>query len=446
MIMIFRWFTSKTVRDACAAHRHYRGILAAQRDLLSSGATRTVQEALDNLKQALKDGVNGGVIRNTVEELKFKADEYLRPYPVASLRETVELVLVAAVVALGIRTFFLQPFKIPTGSMQPTLYGVTSVPDFTQNKIRYWAHEYKPDLLKADVAGQVRLRNSLQIPTGFDRVLEWFKGNSYVHLVAENDGEVEFGPITSLKLFNLKQSVFVNGMEQIIWFPPDMGESTIEERYFGPRRDRHRVFHKGDDIVKMKVSAGDHLFVDRVSYNFRQPQRGEIIVFATQGITNVVNGNNMMPQDEFYVKRLVALPGEAVQIGDDRHLVINGQRLDASTPHFAGVYSFDPKKPPQESQFSGHLNNHAAVANDQYPFIAPNFPDAEAVYTNRIVVDNNPDNFKTSDEPAYMVMGDNTCNSSDSRTWGAFPVKNVIGRSCFVYWPLTERFGTGTSY
>jgi len=38
--------------------------------------------------------------------------------------------LVALAVAMGIRTFFLQPFKIPTGSMQPTLFGVTSFPEF----------------------------------------------------------------------------------------------------------------------------------------------------------------------------------------------------------------------------------------------------------------------------------------------------------------------------
>jgi signal peptidase I len=40
-----------------------------------------------------------------------------------------------------------------------------------------------------------------------------------------------------------------------------------------------------------------------------------------------------------------------------------------------------------------------------------------------------------------MVFGDNTCNSSDSRTWGTFPAHNIIGKSFFVYWPITGRFG-----
>ena len=40
----------------------------------------------------------------------------------------------------------------------------------------------------------------------------------------------------------------------------------------------------------------------------------------------------------------------------------------------------------------------------------------------------------------YMVMGDNTMNSLDSRYWGDFPAHNVIGRAFFVYWPVTDRF------
>ena len=61
-----------------------------------------------------------------MENLEKAANKWLKPYPNAAWRENVEVLLVALAVAMGIRTFFLQPFKIPTGSMQPTLYGVTS--------------------------------------------------------------------------------------------------------------------------------------------------------------------------------------------------------------------------------------------------------------------------------------------------------------------------------
>ena len=43
----------------------------------------------------------------------------------------------------------------------------------------------------------------------------------------------------------------------------------------------------------------------------------------------------------------------------------------------------------------------------------------------------------------YMVMGDNTLNSLDSRAWGYFAATNVIGKSFFVYWPISPRFGWG---
>jgi signal peptidase I len=204
-----------------------------------------------------------------------------------------------------------------------------------------------------------------------------------------------------------------------IWFPPDFGEQTLANR---AGLNHEHVYHRGEDVVKMRVSAGDHLFVDRMSYNFRKPVRGEIVVFATVG-------TQIKDQDQFYVKRLTVLPSERVQIGDDRHIRINGERLDGATPHFENVYSFNPATLPRESRYSGHLNNTVANADDIYPEIAPVFPDAETIFTN------GPD--------SYMVFGDNTCNSSDSRYWGTFPAKNIIGKSFFVYWPLTDRFGWG---
>ena len=181
-----------------------------------------------------------------------------------------------------------------------------------------------------------------------------------MHVVAQNDGVIKsVSPLTKLLIFNIKQTIVVGNTNDdstdqtyTMWFPPDFGESSIIQRaglFPG------HFYHKGDDIVKLLVHAGDHLFVDRVTYNFRKPERGEIAVFETKGIQNP-----RMEQDEFYIKRLVALPGERVQIGNDRHLRINGQRLDAATPHFENIYGFDPQKPPRESQFSGHVNDTVA--------------------------------------------------------------------------------------
>src|SRR3984885_6397329 len=148
---VLRWFISQTVRNACAARKHYRRQLAAQRDLLSAQAIAAVQLKLDELSAAITEG-HTGRINIKAEELQFAAEKWIKPYPNAAWRENVEVLLVALAVAMGIRTFFLQPFKIPTGSMQPTLYGITS----------------KNLLVETDY----------HKPTGWARVKDWVGGGS----------------------------------------------------------------------------------------------------------------------------------------------------------------------------------------------------------------------------------------------------------------------------
>ena len=214
-------------------------------------------------------------------------------------------------------------------------------------------------------------------------------------------------------------------MAHTLWFPPDYGDTTLAARAGLQVRSEAglgQYFHKGDDVVKMCVRAGDHLFVDRLTYNFRPPRRGEIIVFATAG-------THVDKQDEFFVKRLTVLPGERVQIGDDRHLIINGRRLDATTPHFEKVYGFDPAHRPPKAGIPGMSTARSPGNSDCIPYLAPLFPDAATVYPNA--------------GDTYLVMGDNTCDSSDSRTWGPVPAGNVTGKAFFVYWPFTDRFGWG---
>ena len=378
--------------------KHVGKLVSAQRDVLTPQAIEAVTKAMSSLEQSCNGQGDKKQIEVQMTNLESVANKWLKPYPNAALRENIEVLLVAIAVAMGIRTFVAQPFKIPTGSMQPTLYGVTSNPDFQ----------------RGNPVGSLQPEPDFEIPNLLKRFfLFWTTGVGFNHVVAQADGPLDEDTRdnpTRFLLFNLKQTFKIGGIEHTAWFPPD--RFLHRAGLLGGGMPIRRVFKKGEDVVKMVSVSGDHLFVDRISYNFRRPKRGEIVVFETRDIPEMDASN----QGQFYIKRLIGLSGERLQIADDRHVVVNGKRLDSSTPRFEKVYSFNPADPPEESRYSGHVNGRVVA------YASNHFPDANTEF---VVPPNH-----------YVVMGDNTMNSSDSRVWGSFPRENVIGRSFFVYWPF----------
>jgi signal peptidase I len=386
--MKLRWFLSSTVRVATDMRKHVQKLLNAQRDILPPQAVSAVQTALQEMQTALDGNAGNAALQTQMESLEKVATKWIKPYPNADWRDNVEVFLVAIVVAMGIRTFFLQPFKIPTGSMQPTLYGV------------------KTEDLRSDP--------NFKMPGLFTRAYELaIHGAIYHQFIAPQDGEIiSLGPLDHFLRFINRQTLsvqYASGEKAplTIWFGPDDAKNQYDAGMA-----RSYVFRKGDPILSFKETTGDHLFVDRLTYNFRHPDRGEIIVFKTKGIAGIKD------QDQSYIKRLVGLGGESVSVGEDRHVRIDGRRLDASMPHFENVYGFDPKSEAEESHYSGHTL--AGGSNIRTP----------------------QDSIKV-DAGHFVVFGDNTMNSLDSRYWGELPEENVIGKAFFVYWPITARFGWG---
>jgi signal peptidase I len=412
-------FFSKTFRNAKVMRKHVRKLVNHQRDILPAQDLAAIHASLAELDKAIAERVDEPSLEKAMENLGEAAENRIKPYPHAGYRENVEVFLVALAVAMGIRTFFLQPFKIPTGSMQPTLFGVTSTPDV-------YGHRGEPEQI--DPA-------QLERPKGWAAVTDWFKGTSYIDIKAKVDGELEISPPKKIAIFSIYHNIKIGGVSHSLWFPPDYGGQSLEQRA-GIRNGQY--FKQGEQVVKMKIVNGDHLFVDRLTYNFRPPERGEIVVFETKGIPEDYRrmyatqrpdgGIEPIPADIFYIKRLVGIGPEKIEVGADRHLRINGKRLEASTPHFEKVYGFDPNKPPQDSHYSGHVGDTFQLGGKEIragmaPFFQGGAVDIPAGYC--------------------MMMGDNTMNSLDSRYWGYIPASSVIGKSFFVYWPLSERFGWG---
>ena len=175
-------------------------------------------------------------------------------------REWLDTLVVAISVAMAFRAYFYEPFNIPTGSMQTTLWGYHTVAGVERGT---W--DYLPlSVLKWLWTGE-RVVNYRAPVSGMARV------------EPRNDGfaNVRIGP--SGKSFKL---------------PTDACHS-IAGKYF----------REGETFWKGAIVTGDFIFVNRWKWNFTRPRDGDVMIFATTGIEG-------LPQGTHYIKRMKATPGE----------------------------------------------------------------------------------------------------------------------------------------
>lgn len=358
--------------------KHYRHALQRlinyKRDILPPEELAGLQSLLAETDAALREGS-----RTRIGEVQQKIDQAvgrISPPPAdAGLRENVEVFLVAIIVAAGVRAYFLQPFKIPTGSMQPTLFGIVGQKTDTP----------PPNIVKRAV----------------DMV--WL-GRTYINVVAENDETItSISEKTYLNFFTFTTLKTTKGSYTL--FAPKTTLASDFRISDGTQGEFPSEYKKGDVIARGYIDTGDQVFVDKLSYNFANPSRGNVFVFKTTGIS-LIERNLPPGESQHYIKRLAGLAGDTLQIIDP-DLYINGKKADL--PVFQRVMSCQ--------------NGYRGYSNPPRSYMS------------------SPEDMVTVPPKHFFALGDNSRSSFDSRYWGPVPEKNVAGKGLFVYWPFSNRWG-----
>jgi signal peptidase I len=401
-----------------------------RRDRLSDRESGELLKRTQELKQQLKAKADAATLKLAVEGL----ESVLRRtggaiYPKSSLVENVEFFLVAAIVIIGIRTYFIQPFKIPTNSMWPTYYGMTAE-NFAPGEP---APGTLARILRFATLGAQR-REIIAPASG--RVSASYKENGQLDFTVENDRSWLILP-TRVKEYTL----FVNDQPAKVRVPYDFNDfdRVVMENYFGDeqnfaaefrkaRRDRmlrreqglarreefgplrlysNREVRAGEPVVRFDILTGDQLFVDRVSYHFTRPKVGQGFVFRTDRIPGIGD-------EQYYIKRLVGTPGDVLEIKEPV-LYRNGEPIAGSA-----AFGLNGER---STPYRGYFN---AVPGSN--------PRSDLQYLL-------PDEKITVPPDSFFALGDNSGSSLDGRYWGYVPEKDAIGRPLFIYYPFTRRWG-----
>src|SRR5256886_12565614 len=120
-------FRSRSIKHARLLVRHAGKLVRYRCDLLSETTLAEIRQQIQALENAIRQRDLPAVRENT-ERLDALVAEHSPAHREAGWRENCEVILVAIVVAVGVRSYFIQSVKIPTGSMQSTLNGIQGFP------------------------------------------------------------------------------------------------------------------------------------------------------------------------------------------------------------------------------------------------------------------------------------------------------------------------------
>lgn len=402
-----------------------------RRDLLTIREAGELRQRTDELRQRYRNHADAAKLKLSIESLEPVLQRNGGAiYPKSALVENVEFFLVAAIVIIGIRTYFVQPFKIPTNSMWPSYYGMTpevyasradepGALSVAARTIAYgaWAH-------RLDAPGD----GEILIPIGqqtrgfvYNRVVpgrSWLvfptQLKEYTLFVDDRPVKVrvpldfDFDWVIGDAFFPSGKQFTKTGLAERLQALVSAGRT--ETRYIDGQPVHcvrtGRNVRAGDRVLAFDEITGDQLFVDRVSYNFVKPKVGQGFVFFTGNIPGIAS----VMGEQYYIKRLVGVPGDTIEIKPPL-LLRNGQPI-------TGALAF-AKNAQRTDKYQGYVYGPTGSAEH---LVAPG-------------------DTLTVPQNSFFAMGDNSNNSFDGRYWGFVPAKEVVGRPLFVYFPFSRRWG-----
>jgi len=423
-------FKPKWKKEAQLLQKGAVKFLNYKRDLLEEDRIQEIESRIADLKSTVKAGKKedakeaSKLLEKTCEQ---SLPKYRRPN---AFQENIEVFFVAIVVALGIRAYFLQPFRIPTNSMYPTLNGITGM---AVEKDKW------PSLPVRTIQQASHGRNYFSLTAKKDSSIvaiedyTWMRFFSRVR-VRFSTGQVETFSGSTTSLWQAGLTEFYDELVQKqapstwLW----LKRRSIEERkkFY---RSRESIVSKENfasytipantKILEGYTQSGDLIIVDKMSYHFKSPKQDDVLVFDTRGITQIEEKNKAdKTPPSHYIKRLIGTPGQHITIEPIEHndpnyplggiITRNGQNVD--DPGILRVQT-------RENEYHGYQRSHNSIGQPQYIF-----------------------DIELADEPStglseYWAMGDNSYKSWDSRGWGSVKEYNVVGPAFLSLWP----FGTG---
>lgn len=376
------FLTPRYLKNAKAISRHARKILRYKEDILTEKDLSEARAEIDKLDAAAKRKSREDV-EKAAKSLEERFGKFAPQRADAGWRENCEVFLVAIVIAVGIRAYFLQPFKIPTGSMYPTLNGIMAYPTTAP----------LPNIAQRLFEGIFLARTYVSVTAKADETITQIEAGKRIRI-----GKAGFLDRTILKT-DAGNTYTLNIPVAQVTQPTYSFHVSIGKRY-----------KAGETIAHGYVDSGDHVFVDKFSYNFVTPKRGDVFVFKTIGIPKLdLEVRRMDPEmkSQHYIKRIAGEPNDTLRIAAPL-LYIDGKVAEKWV--FERVMSC-------QNGYNGYAN----IGLFRYL--------------------SKPDETFTVPSTSYFALGDNSENSSDSRAWGPVPELNIVGRGFLVYWPLNSHWG-----